>query len=177
MVGASGGSSAVRSARSGRSAVSSCTCAEIGAQLAAAASCASASTSARNSAGPSSTGGLKSAGASARARAELALGAAGVAEPLEHQAEVMVRPGVVRVLVEHLVEGALGVGEAAQIEQRHRALVARVQIVGRGGQRRVEPHERLARAAEIVERLPLEQRQPRRQRAIGRRRAGAAACA
>ena len=79
------------------------------------------------------------------------------------------RPGVVRVLDEHLVEGAARVGEAAEIEERDGALVARVQIVGHRGQRGVEAHERLARAAEIVERLPLEQRQPRHQRAIGPR--------
>ena len=74
---------------------------------------------------------------------------------------MMVRPRVVRILDEHVGEGALGLGEAAEIEERDRALVARVQVVGHGGERGVEAHQRFARAAEIVERLAFEQRQPR----------------
>lgn len=96
---------------------------------------------------------------------QLALGAREIAEPLEDEPEVVVRPGVLRVALDDVLEAAPGLLEAAEIEEGDRALVAGVQVVGLGGERGLEAGERLARAAQVVQRLALEQREPRPERA------------
>jgi len=88
-----------------------------------------------------------------------------------------VRVRVVRLLAQHLGEGGLGVGEAAQAEQADPALVQRRGVLRGELQRRIDPREGRVRLAEVVQRLGLEQREPGAQLAVEPAPAGRAPAA
>src|SRR5262245_24547270 len=74
---------------------------------------------------------------------------------------MMVGVGVVAIALEHRRKDAASVGEAAELEERHAALVLRIEIARSVGQRALQARQRFFCAAEIVERLALEQRETR----------------
>ncbi len=84
-----------------------------------------------------------------------------ISEPLFDQPQVVQGVGVIRRVGQHPLERAARVVEPAQLEQGHPALVQGGREFGLGHQRRVDAAQGLAGPAQIDQRLPLEQGQPR----------------
>src|SRR5437868_2278432 len=78
----------------------------------------------------------------------------------------VVSGGVLSVDAEDLEEIGLRLVEAAQLELGDGSLVEHVGIARSSGQRRVEPRQGIAGAAQVGERLALEERQVGDERAV-----------
>ena len=160
MVGDSGGFSAVRSSRSGRSAACTAT-PEISRRKSAGSAATARRTRASKSGWVICGAGGNDLGSRGRRRRQVPRGRRLVARPLLDEPQVIKRVGVIGRLGQHLGEGGPRLVEPAELEQRHAAFVdgrPEVRLRDQGG---VDPPERLGCPPEIDQRLPLQKGQPR----------------
>src|SRR5262249_38816720 len=97
---------------------------------------------------------------------EVRLGLGLLAVALEDEPEVVVRERVLGREAEGLLERGAGAVELAEVEEGERALVARLGVLAVEPEGGLGARQRLVGAAEVVERLGLEEREPRGELAV-----------